>query len=216
MTETDDTLAAALARHEIELSEDKIQSLERYCAALWEINENLNLTRHTTYEKFVTRDVVDSLALTAFLDQGERVLDVGTGGGVPGVILAIVRPDLKVMLCESVAKKAKAVDTIVKQARLKIPVHHARAEELLKTNKFDTLVVRAVAPLAKLLKWFELHWKAFDRLLVIKGPAWVEERHAARELGLLRPLDLRKVASYPLVGTDSESVILSLTPKQGQ
>jgi 16S rRNA (guanine527-N7)-methyltransferase len=93
-------------------------------------------------------------------------------------------------------------------------VHHARAEELLKNRTYDTLVVRAVAPLAKLLKWFELHWKAFGRLLVIKGPAWVEERHAARELGLLKPIDLRKVASYPLVGTDAESVILSLTPKQ--
>jgi len=213
LTETDDTLAAALARHGIEISDDKIQSLERYCQALWDWNEKMNLTRHTTYEKFVTRDVVDSLALTAFLDQGERVLDVGTGGGVPGVVLAIVRPDLKVTLCESIAKKAKAVEAIVKQAGLKIPVHHARAEELLKTRKFDTLVVRAVAPLAKLLKWFELHWKSFGRLLVIKGPAWVEERHVARELGLLRSLDLRKVAGYPLVGTDSESVILSLAPK---
>src|SRR5689334_10945166 len=99
---TQDTLTAALARHSIELEADQIESLDRYCRALWEWNEKLNLTRHTDYEKFVARDVVDSMALEQFLDAGERVLDVGTGGGVPGVVLAIVRPDLEVTLSESV------------------------------------------------------------------------------------------------------------------
>ena len=55
----------------------------------------MNLTRHTTMEKFVTRDVVDSLQLAQLLEQGERVLDVGTGGGVPGVILAIAAARLE-------------------------------------------------------------------------------------------------------------------------
>ena len=89
------------------------------------MNEKINLTRHTDYEKFVARDVVDSLALEPFLDSGDAVLDVGTGGGVPGVVLAIVRPDLKVSLCDSVAKKAKAVAAIVEQLGLKMAVHHA-------------------------------------------------------------------------------------------
>ena len=83
--------------------------LERYCELLWEWNEKINLTRHTDYEKFVARDLVDSLAFAEFLEPGEKVLDVGSGGGVPGVVLAIVRPDLKVSLADSVGKKAKVL-----------------------------------------------------------------------------------------------------------
>ena len=78
----------------------------------------MNLTRHTTLEKFVGRDVVDSYQLGKLLEQGERVLDVGTGGGVPGVVLAILRPDLSVSLCESTQKKARAVEAIVARAGL--------------------------------------------------------------------------------------------------
>ncbi len=180
---------------------------------MWAWNEKLNLTRHTDYERFVARDVVDSLALEPFLDSGARVLDVGTGGGVPGVVLAIVRPDLEVALCDSVAKKAKAVQEIVQEAKLDIEVYHEPAQEVVAREPFDVLVARAVAPLAKLLRWFAPHWGAFERLLVIKGPAWVDERHEAREAGLLRGVDLRKLTSYPLAGTESESVVLSLRSK---
>jgi 16S rRNA (guanine527-N7)-methyltransferase len=208
-----DTLRAALARHKIELSDDAIEALDRYCHALWDWNTKLNLTRHTDYEKFVTRDVVDSLALEPFLDSGASVLDVGTGGGVPGAVLAIVRPDLEVALCDSVAKKAKAVEAIVKEAGIEVQVHHAPAQELVEREEFDVLIARAVAPLSKLLRWFEPHWDKFERLLVIKGPAWLEERAEAREAGLLRKIDLRKLAAYPLAGTHSESVVLSLRPK---
>jgi 16S rRNA (guanine527-N7)-methyltransferase len=209
-----DTLRDALARHAIELADDQVELLARYCRALWSWNEKLNLTRHTTFEKFVARDVVDCLALEPFLDSGERVLDVGTGGGVPGVVLAILRPDLEVALCDSVAKKAKAVRAIVAETGLDIAVHHAGAQEVLEREQFHTLVVRAVAPLAKLLRWLAPHWDACDRLLVIKGPAWVEERKAAHDAGLLRRVQLRKIASYPLPGTDSESVVLSIRPKR--
>ena len=68
--------------------------------------------------------------------------------------------------------------------------------------------------LAKLLRWFRPHWNALDRLLVLKGPAWVEERGEARHAGLLRDLALRKLTSYPLPGTESESVLLQICPKE--
>jgi len=209
-----DTLQAALARHAIVLPDDEVTAIDRYCRALWRWNEKLNLTRHTTYEKFVARDLVDCLALERLLDAGDRVLDVGTGGGVPGAVLAIVRPDLEVELCDSVAKKAKAAAAIVAEAVLNVPVHHAPVQELLARENYNTLVVRAVAPLAKLLGWLKPHWESFDRLLVIKGPAWVEERTDAREAGQLKGLQLRRVAEYPLSGTESQSVILSIKPAE--
>lgn len=211
---SDDSLPQALSRHHIELPGEQVAGLEQYCRALWGWNQKLNLTRHTDYEKFVSRDLADSLALEQFLDAGERVLDVGTGGGVPGIVLAIVRPDLEVSLCDSIAKKAKAVEAIVAETGLDIPVYHAPVQQVLAERQFDTLVVRAVAPLPKLLRWVAPHWESFNRLLVIKGPAWVDERTEAREAGLLRNIELRKIAEYPLPGTESLSVVLSLRPKE--
>ncbi len=210
---TADTLSAALARHAIDLPQPQVALLERYVQLLWQWNAKLNLTRHTDYEKFVSRDMVDSLAFVQFLKAGERVLDVGTGGGVPGIVLAIVRDDLRVELCESIGKKARAVTDIVAQLGLPIPVHHNRAEELLAKRRYDTLVVRAVAKLRKLLEWFAPYWNRFGRLLILKGPGWVEERGEARHHGLLKDLALRKLASYPLPGTESESVLLQVERK---
>jgi 16S rRNA (guanine527-N7)-methyltransferase len=208
-----ENLSAALARHEIVLPAAQVALLERYCELLWDWNTKINLTRHTDYEKFVARDLVDSLAIAKFLEPNEKVLDVGSGGGVPGIVLAIVRDDLQVSLCESVAKKARALADIVGRLGLTTPVHHARAEDVLAQERFNTLVVRAVARLKKLLEWFRPHWDAFDRLLVLKGPSWVEERGEARHYGLMHDLELRKLASYPLPDTESESVLLQIRRK---
>jgi 16S rRNA (guanine527-N7)-methyltransferase len=207
-------LAGVMARRHIELPDAQIALLERYCELLWQWNEKINLTRHTDYEKFVDRDLFDSLAFAEFLKPGEKVLDVGSGGGVPGVVLAVVRADLRISLVDSVGKKAKVLSDIVERLGLTIPVQNARAEELLKQEKYDTLVVRAVAPLTKLLRWFNPHWESFGRLLVLKGPAWVDERGEARHLGLLNNLALRKLKSFPLPGTESKSVLLMICPSE--
>ena len=225
------TLAETLQEHQIDLPEDQIKMLDRYCQLLWEWNTKVNLTRHTDYEKFVTRDVVDSQVLAEHLAEGERILDVGSGGGVPGIILAIIRPDLKVTLSESIGKKSKILIDIVKQLGLPVHVVAGRAQDFLDPKKkgpgknknkmidkkvVDTLVIRAVAAMPKLLRWFEPHWDQFGRMLLIKGPRWVEERGEARHYGLLSKLALRRLASYPLPGTESESTLLQIQPKENQ
>jgi 16S rRNA (guanine527-N7)-methyltransferase len=204
-------LAEALQRHGLDLPAEQVARIERYCGLLWDWNRKLNLTRHTDYDTFVSRDVVDGLELSRLLAPHEEVLDVGSGGGVPGVLLALLRPDLDVTLTDSVQKKARALRAIVTGLSLRVAVDACRAEHVLEDQRFDTIVARAVGPLWKILTWLQPHWASFGRLLLVKGPRWVEERAAARERGLLKRLDLRRVASYPLTGTDSESVILQLT-----
>jgi len=213
MNDRSDNLPDVLAECGIELPEAQLKRLEQYAQLLWEWNAKLNLTRHTDWRKFVTRDLVDTLAFSEFLAAGERVLDVGTGGGVPGVPLAILRPDLTVSLSESVKKRAHAVADIVGRLRLDVPVYESRAEDVLAGHPQNTLLVRAVAPLAKLLRWFRPHFDCFDRLVVLKGPAWSEERGEARHLGLLKNVALRKLKSYAMPGSDSQSVLLQLCPQ---
>jgi 16S rRNA (guanine527-N7)-methyltransferase len=208
-----DTLAAALARHGHALPLDQAERLDRYCRLLWDWNEKLNLTRHTDYEKFVSRDLADTVQLARFLKSGEEILDVGTGGGVPGVVLAIIRPDLRVALCDSVGKKVKALEQIIAELGLEIPVYPVRGEELLEDMRFDAVVIRAVGPLWKLLTWFKSGWNSMRRLLVVKGPKWPEELDEAKRRGLVRNLVIKPAAEYPLAGTQSQSVVLKIWPK---
>jgi len=202
----------------IEVPVESTQRLAAYAASLWSWNERLNLTRHTDVARFVSRDVGDAAAIAAHLARGERVLDVGTGGGVPGVILAILRPDLRVELSDSVAKKARAVGSIVAETGLDLPVHAGAAQTLVASRpsgpgRFDTLVVRAVAPLAKLLGWFEPLAACYGRMLVVKGPKWEEERDDARLRGLTRKVTIRRIAAWPIRGSDNESVLLEVRPR---
>ena len=208
-------IAAECDRLGLVVPPEAMPRLAAYAASLWLWNERLNLTRHTDVEKFVSRDVGDAVAIASHLAAGERVLDVGTGGGVPGVLLAIIRPDLRVELAESVAKKARAVAAILRDVGIAIPVHEGAAQALVQARstgpeRFDTLVVRAVAPLEKLLRWFEPLAAAYGRMLVVKGPRWEEEKAAARHHGLAKRVLVRRIASWPIRGSDNESVLLEI------
>ena len=174
----------------------------------------MNLTRHTSYELFVTRDLIDTLELSKLIPEGKQVLDVGSGGGVPGMLLQILRPDLKVALAESIGKKAQALGVIADAIGLDMEIYHCRAEDLLQDFRYDYTTARAVGPLVKFCTWFEEVWPSIGRLLAVKGPRWIDEKNAAAEKGMLKKLDLRVVAQYPTPGTDWESVILQIKPSR--
>ena len=213
--ESAESLAAVLAKYKLELPAEQIALLDHYRRLVWEWNQRINLTRHTDFEKFVTRDVLDSLALAELLEQKELVLDVGTGAGVPGVILAIVRPDLRVVLCDSVTKKARAVHQIVSELGLQIPVAAARVQDLLgPATQFNTLVGRAIGGIREVLKWLRPHWKYFDRLHLIKGRSWVRERGEARHYGMMHNLALRKLKEYHNPANGAYNVILQICPEE--
>jgi 16S rRNA (guanine527-N7)-methyltransferase len=211
-----DTLDAALLRHGMELPPAQRPLVDRYCRLLWDWNEKVNLTRHTDYEKFVSRDLADTQQLAALIHPNEEVLEIGSGGGVPGLLLALLRPDLAVTLTESIGKKAKVLADMVQKLGAKVRVEGVRAEQILKQERFDATIARGVGPLDKLLTWLQPHWLSVGRLLAIKGPKWPEERGDARHRGLLHDIELRKAAEYPLAGTESQSVILKLWPRGAQ
>ncbi|MFN6300567.1 MAG: 16S rRNA (guanine(527)-N(7))-methyltransferase RsmG [Planctomycetota bacterium] len=195
----------------IEPLDDSVWShLANYCSLAWDWNSKINLTRHTTPELFVQRDLLDSYQLSKLLQPNEEILDLGTGGGVPGILLAILRPDLDVSLCDSVAKKAKVAEDIVKKLKLNVRVHPTSVKTVLEEERYDSIVARGVGPLVKLCGWLKDEWHKIGRLLAIKGPKWIEERGEARHRGMLQSVQVRRLVSYPMPGTESESVILQI------
>ena len=206
-------ISELIDKHNLEIAPECHQQLVTFCHSVWQYNKQLNLTRHTDYEKFVTRDLVDTWQVSRLLKENEQILDVGTGGGVPGLVLKIIRPDLRIACAESVKKKALALSEIASTANIEVEIYDCRAESLLEDFRFDATTARAVGPLWKICSWFNEHWVTMGRLLAIKGPKWPEEKTEAEEKGLLENVQVAVASQYPTPGTDWESTILKLWAK---
>jgi 16S rRNA (guanine527-N7)-methyltransferase len=120
-----------------------------------EWNEKINVISRRDIDGLYEKHVLHSLAIAAVFDfpPGTEILDIGTGGGLPGIPLAIFFPDVKFHLVDSIGKKLKVIDAIVSAIDLQnISTQHTRAEGI-KNHKFDFVVSRAVAPLKDLWSW---------------------------------------------------------------
>ena len=118
-------------------------------------NSKINVISRKDIEGLYEKHLLHSLSIAAVFDfmPGTEIIDIGTGGGFPGIPLAIFFPDVKFHLVDSIAKKLKVVQGIADAIDLKnITTQHTRAEEI-KNRKFDFVVSRAVAPLKELWKW---------------------------------------------------------------
>jgi 16S rRNA (guanine527-N7)-methyltransferase len=184
--------------------------LAAYLQRLQYWNQRLNLTRHDQPELFVTRDLLDSLRLVAHLPQGAKVLDVGSGGGVPGLIVAILRPDLTVSVCDSVGKKAAALQDIVSSLGLAVQVYGKRVQDVLPQQRIQIVTARAVGAIDKLLPWFDSLWAQGAEVLLIKGPRWQDELAEAQQSGTARGRRIERIASWHTAGRDCESVLLRI------
>lgn len=200
-----EALEKALKFHELPLTAKTTRLINKYCRLLWAANERLNLTRHTDVDTFVARDLMDVTQAASLLPENQEVLDIGSGGGVPGLVLAMIRPDLEVAVCESVGKKANVLKEFVEQLELPVTVYHDRAEAVLDDMRFHCCLARAVGPMWKLLTWLDGRWLNAHRLLTFKGPRWVEEVTEAKTRGLTKKLLIKPVASYPLYSTDKDA-----------
>ncbi len=120
-----------------------------------EWNEKINVISRKDIGSLYEKHVLHSLSIAAAfeLEPGMEVIDIGTGGGFPGIPLAIYFPETRFHLVDSIAKKLKVVDAVAEGIGLKnITTQHVRVEEI-KNRKFDMVVSRAVAPLKELWKW---------------------------------------------------------------
>lgn len=152
-------LKEELKKHNIIVSDKQCRMFKDYYGELILWNKKINLTRITEIEDFIIKHVIDSLMVEKLVDLklNSKVIDIGTGPGVPGIILKIKRPDLKMWLLESQKKKTSFLKYVVTKLELtNIKILQSRAEKIGNDNRFresyDIAMARAVASLNQLLE----------------------------------------------------------------
>jgi 16S rRNA (guanine527-N7)-methyltransferase len=184
--------AAVCRRNGLVLDEAKLELLHRFSVLLAEWNSRVNLVSRRDIDNLWSAHLLHSVSLLFVMDLpvSARVMDLGSGGGLPGIPLAIIRPDLQILLVDSIVKKTLAMSSMVEELGLgNVQVVCSRAEELGPAHaaKYAVVIARAVAPLEDLLKWSA---KLFDRgvsggamLVTYKGGDLEQELLRARTKG---------------------------------
>jgi len=212
-----DFVHADLAALGVELTAGQLGQLAGYLDRLLEANQRMNLTAVRERDAAWRRLIVDSLTVLPGLDGlpgGSRVVDVGTGGGMPGVPLAIARPDLRLLLADATGKKA----AFVAEACAALGLDHVeaiqgRAETLGHDGRyrgvFDVAVCRAMGPVSVVLECCVPLVKVDGRVLAMKGPKAEQElRDASDALDKLGVGEVAVFEAYPET-FDNGLVILS-------
>lgn len=204
----------------MEITPAQQDRLERFVQAVETSRHNLVSKRAKT--ELRQRHLPECAAFALTLPQGPaRVLDVGSGGGFPGLVIAILRPDLDVTLMDATRKKVEFLQEVAEDLGVDAAAHHGRAEELCRTDlgsSFDLVTARAVAPLERLVGWTVPFLRPGGLVYAIKGGRWQEELAAAAEA--LRTWGAEAVATPEELGDglDGERplvVIIRRTPHPG-
>ena len=140
---------------DIVFTEEQLQKFYQYMNLLIEWNEKINLTAIVEPKEIILKHFIDSLTIIPYIKPNESVIDIGTGAGFPGIPIKILREDLKITLLDSLNKRIKFLDEVIKELGLEnINAVHARIEEYAKNKqyreKYDVATSRAVANLTTL------------------------------------------------------------------
>lgn len=200
------TLTAGLEALAIHADEGQIEGLLRYVDLLHRWNAAYNLSAVRDPDEMLPRHLLDSLAALPYVE-GPRVLDLGSGAGLPGIPLAVMRPAWQVVLLDGNGKKAR----FLRQAKLElalanVEVIHGRAEQISPEGAgFDSVTARAVARLDDLVRLCRPLIRPEGRLVALKGPSVSDELPALQ--GGLRATDHR----VAVPGLEGERHIIIVT-----
>lgn len=195
-----------LERLGVTLAESQIKKLAAYLDLLLETNQRINLTSVRDHDQAWRRHIIDSLTILPGLEglpDDATVTDVGAGAGPPGVVVAIVRPNLQIALIESTGKKARFLSECTSHLELKnVKVFNDRAENLGQDRAFrqqyDAVMCRALGPMNELLEYAMPLIKVGGRLLAMKGPSVEEElKQAGDALETLGGGEVEVYDAYP-------------------
>lgn len=198
-------------KYNIEANDVQIDKFVKYYEFLVEENEKFNLTAITQKDEVAIKHFVDSLLPLNELPKNARVIDVGTGGGFPGVPLKIMRDDIEIVLLDSLQKRIKFLEEVKSMLSLnKTYCVHARAEDYVKNEreKFDVALSRAVASVPTLSEYLLPYVKVGGRVLMYKGAQAEDElkvgERAINEFGG----NICRVENFHLDEVDSERKII--------
>lgn len=158
---------------------DRVALLERYAAALAGDGVVRGLLGPRERERLWDRHLLNSLVLVPLVPEGASVVDVGSGAGLPGLAVALARPDLEVTLLEPLARRVRFLEEVVTALGVPVAVRRGRAEDEPR-GETDVVLARAVAPLVRLVPWCLPLLRPGGVLLALKGSTAEEELSTAR------------------------------------
>lgn len=170
-------LADGIKDMQLDVSAAQQEQLLDYLALMNKWNSVYNLTSLRDPMQMVTHHLLDSLAAVPAFAGARNVLDVGAGGGLPGVVLAICRPDMKVAMIDTVHKKTAFLKQVKAELELgNVTVHTMKVQDLAVSDKFDVITSRAFADLSDFLEWSGHLLQEGGRFIALKGTAPAEEQ----------------------------------------
>lgn len=206
-------LTKLASKIEIELSLDEIEKLYKFMYLLLEWNEKINLTAITEPEDIILKHFVDSITIRKYIKSENKVLDMGTGAGFPGIPLKIISSDTYFTLVDSLNKRIIFLNEVCDKLKLdKIENIHSRAEELAKNKKYreqyDVVTSRAVARLASLVEYMLPFVKVGGKCICMKGSNVDEELIEAKKAINVLGGEIEKVDKFLLPNSDIERNIV--------
>lgn len=175
-----------LEKNNLKLDENKIKTFYDYMLGILDWNDKINVTAITDEREFIRKHFVDSLTVCRDIEDGESVIDVGTGAGFPGIPIKIVKGNSKVTLIDSVNKKLNVIRNISSEINLQnLEIIHTRAEDLANKEeyreKFDVVTTRAVSNFSTIVEYMLPFIKVGGKAICMKGPNFKEELEASKK-----------------------------------
>jgi 16S rRNA (guanine527-N7)-methyltransferase len=192
-------LTEGIAEMQLDVSPAQQEQLLDYLALMFKWNSVYNLTSLRDPLQMVTHHLLDSLAAVPAFKDARNVLDVGAGGGLPGIVLAIVRPDMQVAMIDTVHKKTAFLTQVKAQLGLaNATIHTMKVQELQVSDKFDVITSRAFADLSDFVNWSSHLLAEGGRYIALKGVAPQDERGrlpAAWRVAKVEPLQVPRLGA---------------------